>query len=106
MTLLDININVTLAQVKQHLKIILGIIKSCSTTLNKKNIQNHQKNFGKSKRPMEQQKSHTYEEGGAHLRISFWHLLMTLKNKSFLKKLLKCVNKKQNNFNIYNVAFF
>ena len=26
-------------------------------------------------------KSHTCEEGGAHLRISFWHLLMNLKNK-------------------------
>ena len=26
-------------------------------------------------------KSHTCEEGGAHLRISFWHLLMHLKNK-------------------------
>ena len=26
-------------------------------------------------------KSHTCEEGGAHLRISFWHLLMTLTNK-------------------------
>ena len=26
-------------------------------------------------------KSHTSEEGGAHLRISFWHLLMNLKNK-------------------------
>ena len=25
-------------------------------------------------------KSHTCEEGGAHLRISFWHLLMNLKN--------------------------
>ena len=26
-------------------------------------------------------KSHTCEEDGAHLRISFWHLLMNLKNK-------------------------
>ena len=26
-------------------------------------------------------KSHTSEEGGAHFRISFWHLLMNLKNK-------------------------
>ena len=26
-------------------------------------------------------KSYTCEEGGAHLRISFWHLLMNLKNK-------------------------
>ena len=27
------------------------------------------------------QKSHRCEEGGAHLRISFWHLLIHLKNK-------------------------
>ena len=26
-------------------------------------------------------KSHTCEEGGAHLRISFWYLLMNLRNK-------------------------
>ena len=26
-------------------------------------------------------KSHKCEEGGAHLRISFWHLSMNLKNK-------------------------
>ena len=30
-------------------------------------------------------KSHTCEEGGAHLRISVWHWLMNLKNKYFLK---------------------
>ena len=30
-------------------------------------------------------KSHTCEEGGAHLRISFSHLLMNLKNKLLLK---------------------
>ena len=50
-------------------------------------------------------RSHTCKEGGAHLRISFWYLLMNLKNK-LLKKLLKCHNKKQNNFNIYDVASF
>ena len=50
-------------------------------------------------------RSHTSEEGGAHLRISFWYLLMNLKNK-LLKKLLKWDNKEQNNFNIYNVASF
>ena len=33
-------------------------------------------------------KSHTCEEGGANLSISFWHLFMNLKNK-LLKKLLK-----------------
>ena len=27
------------------------------------------------------EKSHTCEEGGACLRISFWHLLMNLKDK-------------------------
>ena len=51
------------------------------------------------------EKSHTCQEGGAHLRLSFWHLLMNLKNKQILKKLLKWANKKQKNFNIYNVAF-
>ena len=30
-------------------------------------------------------KSHICEDGGAHLRISFWHLLMNLKNKYLLK---------------------
>ena len=34
-------------------------------------------------------KSQTCEEGGRHLRISFWHLLMNLKKKYLLKKLLK-----------------
>ena len=33
-------------------------------------------------------KSHTFQEGGAHLRISIWHLLMNLKNNYLLKKLL------------------
>ena len=45
-------------------------------------------------------KFHTCDEGGAHLRISFWHLLMNLKKKKLLKKLLKWANKKQNNFNV------
>ena len=31
-----------------------------------------------------QEKSHTCEVGGAHLRISVWHLLMNLKNNSLL----------------------
>ena len=39
-------------------------------------------------------KSHICEESGAHLKISFWHLLMNLKNKYLLKKLLKWANKK------------
>ena len=38
------------------------------------------------------QKSQTYEEGAAHLRISFWHLLMNFKNNYLLKKLLKWAN--------------
>ena len=29
----------------------------------------------------QQQKSHTCEEDGTHPRISFWYLLMNLKNK-------------------------
>ena len=31
-----------------------------------------------------QETSHTCEVGGAHLRISAWHLLMNLKNNSLL----------------------
>ena len=31
-------------------------------------------------------KNHTCEEGGAYLRISFWHLLMNLKSNDLLKK--------------------
>ena len=52
------------------------------------------------------EKSCACEEGGSHLRISFWHLLMNLKNNYLLKKLLKWVNKKCKNFNIYNIVFF
>ena len=55
---------------------------------------------------MFEEKSHTCQEGGVHLRISFWHLLMNLKKQILLKQLLKWANKKQNNFNIYNVALF
>ena len=51
-------------------------------------------------------KSHIFEEGGAHLRIYFWYLLINSKNKYLLKNLLKWANKKQNNFIIYNVEFF
>ena len=49
---------VTLAHVKQHLKIVWGIIKIRSTTLNMKMIWDYQKNFGKSKSAMEHQKLH------------------------------------------------
>ena len=55
-TSLDINKNVTLAHVKQHLKIVSEIIKSFSTTLNIKMIRNYQKNLGKSKIELEHQK--------------------------------------------------
>ena len=41
-----------------QLKIISGIIKSGSTTLDIKMIQSYQKNFGKSKSAMEHQKLH------------------------------------------------
>ena len=34
----------------------------------------------------ETKKWHTREEGGTNLRISFWHLLINLKNKYLLKK--------------------
>ena len=50
-------------------------------------------------------KSHTCEEGGAHLRISFWHLLMNLKDKYLFKKMLNWASGKQNKCNIYNIAF-
>ena len=43
-------------------------------------------------------KSHTCEEGGAHLRISDWHLLVNLKSNYLVKKLLKWTNKKCMNF--------
>ena len=46
-------------------------------------------------------KSNTCEEGGAHPRISIWHLLMNLKNNYSLKKQLKRANKKCKYFNIY-----
>ena len=49
---------VTLAHVKQHLKIVSGIIKSRSTTSNVKMIRNYQNNLGKLKSAMEHQKLH------------------------------------------------
>ena len=56
--LLNLNRNVPLAHVKQHLKMVSGIIKGRSTTFNIKMIQNYQNNFGKSKSVMEHQKLH------------------------------------------------
>ena len=48
--------------------------------------------------------SNTCEEGGAHLRVSFWHLLTNLKNNYLLKTMLKWANKCKH-FHICNVAF-
>ena len=56
-TSLDINKNVTLAHVKQHVKIVSGIIKSRSTTLNIKTTRIYQNNFRKLKSAVEHQKS-------------------------------------------------
>ena len=55
-TSLEINKNVTLAHVRQHLKIVSKIIKSLSTTLNIKMTRNNQKNIEKSKSAMEHYK--------------------------------------------------
>ena len=64
--------------------------------LEKLNLRNKLfKKFKKLRLHIDKEKSHTCEEGGAHFRISFWHLLMNLKNKSLLKKLLKWANKKK-----------
>ena len=49
-------------------------------------------------------KSHTCVEGGAHLGISVWHLLINLKNNYLLKNWWSGP-KKYKNFNI-NVVFF
>ena len=51
-------------------------------------------------------KSHTLEEGGAHLRISVLYLLMNLKNNCLWKNLLMWANKKRKKLNIFNVVFF
>ena len=40
----------------------------------------------KNKNKIYIKKSDTSEEGGTHLRISFWHLLMNMKNKYLLTK--------------------
>ena len=50
------------------------------------------------------EKSHTCVEGGAHLGISVWHLLINLKNNYLLKNWWS-EPKKCKNFNI-NVVFF
>ena len=48
-------------------------------------------------------KSHTCEEGGAHLNALF--AFIDELEKQILKKLLEWANKKENNFNTYNVVF-
>ena len=45
------------------------------------NLESVSKNHVKMWFAIKKEKSHTCQEGGAHLRISFWHLLMNLKNK-------------------------
>ena len=62
------------------------------------------RSFFKKKKKI-QKKSHTCEEGGAHLRISFWPFTDE-PEKQIIKKTVEVANKKQNNFNIYNVVFF
>ena len=57
-TSLDIDKYATLAHMKQNLKIVSGIVKSRSTTLNIKMMRNYLKNFGKSKNAVEHQKLH------------------------------------------------
>ena len=47
-------------------------------------------------------KSHTCEEVRAHLRISFWPLLINMKDKYLFKKLLKWANKKKKIFTMLN----
>ena len=61
--------------------------------------------FLKTEWSIKWEKSHTCEEGGPHLRISVWHLLINLKNNYLLKKLLKWANKKCMKFIIFNVVF-
>ena len=52
-------------------------------------------------------KSHTCEEGGEHIKISVWHLLMSLNSNYLLKNLLQWANKWAiKNFNIYHVVSF
>ena len=46
------------------------------------------------------EENYTCKEGGAHPRITVWHLLMNLKNNYFFKKLLKWTNKNYKNLNI------
>ena len=49
---------------------------------------------------------YTSEEGGTHFKIYFMEFTDELEKQIFIKKLLNWANKKQNNLNIYNVAFF
>ena len=77
-------------QESEYLKNEKSVLDEIKTTF-------HNYLFGEKKK----KKSHTCEEGGAHLRISVWHLLMNLKTNYLLKELLKWANKKCKYFNIY-----
>ena len=51
-------------------------------------------------------KLHTCEEGGAHLRIFFLAFVDELQKQIIITKTVEVGQKKQNNFNIYNVELF
>ena len=54
----------------------------------------------------ERRKNHTYVKKVGHTSEFFLAFIDELEKQIFIKKLLKWANEKQNNFNIYNVAFF
>ena len=90
MTSQDINKNVTLAHVKQHLKIALDIIRSRSTTLNIKMTRNYQKNFGKSKSAVEHQKSHG--RLSEYVVLTIQYEITTYKGDNLLNKRTEIIN--------------
>ena len=60
---------------------------------------------------LKKKKSHTCEEGGVPLRISFWHLLMNLKNNYLFGRilghfLLFCLSKNPKNQNFEKMKKF
>ena len=101
-TSLDINKNITLAHMKQHLKIGSEIIKGRSTTLNIKMIRNYQKNFGKSKSAMEHQKitwkiiriCRSYSPNSKHclLCVNDKYEIATYKEDNLLNKRTEVIN--------------
>ena len=74
--------------VKKHLKIVSGIIKSRSTTLNIKIIRNYQKNLGKSKSAMEHQKLHGKLSENDPLTTE----IATYKGDKFANKRIEIIN--------------